>query len=849
MRAHLFFGFLVVCLPSWTQSYVISTLAGAGAPATPAAAVRASVGDPGRIAGDASGNIYFGSLHSVFKVDSTGTLTRVAGNGRAGNSGDGGPALSAQFLTPMGIAFDAAGAMYVVDRDAAVVRRIAPDGSISTVAGASGILKAPLGIAVDTSGNIYVSDTGNNRVARFSPDGQFSSVGDGIFNGPEGLAMDAGNNLYIADTFNGRVRKASPDGTLAIVAGSGSTGIFGGDNNPAVNAALSLPTDVAVDAAGNLYIADFGNSRVRKVTSGIMSTVAGNNGGAPLVDGEEAVNARLNGPTGVAIDGRGNLFFVEGSIGSGTGLARGDFRVFRVGGADGILTTLAGTGAASFSGDGGAAVTALLNAAAGVTVDSAGNVYISDTGNNRLRMIAPNGNIATISGTGAPGFSGDNVPPSGAQVNTPRGLAANAFGRLYFADSGNSRVRAIDPGGNIFTFAGNGNASYFGDNLQARVASVNQPEGVAIDSAGNVYIADTLDNAVRKVGTDGSITTIAGFGTPGFSGDGGPAVRAALDHPRGVAVAPDGTIYIADTGNNRVRKVDFLGNISTVAADLSGPRGVAVDRAGVVYISDTGHNQVLRGNAVVAGTGACCFAGDGGFATAAMLNAPAGLAVDDAGNVYVADSGNSAVRVLRPVSGTVTVSAVTNAASNQTGAIAPGEVVAIYGSGFAGVQTVLFNGSPASPLYTTDSQIGAVVPAALAASSVQIVAQRSGAASSPLTVPLARSAPGVFTIDDSGHGQAVATNQDGSTNGANAPAPVGSAISIYVTGDGNPQFGAIAVTIGGVPATVKSTSVATLAAQVLQINAVVPAGLSGAVPVVVNIGGNVSQAGVTIVTR
>jgi uncharacterized protein (TIGR03437 family) len=861
--------FILLCLSfagaGWSQSYVISTVAGSGAPVTPVNAVRASIGDPGRLATDAAGNVYFGSLHSIFKIDLSGTLIRVAGNGRSGNSGDGGPAINAQLTNPLGIAFDAAGNMYVADRDANVVRKIATDGTISTVAGTSGELNGPFAVAVDAAGNIYVSDTGHQRVARYTPDGRFSSVGDGLLNGPEGLAIDSAGNLYIADTFNGRIRKLAPDGTLSVFAGTGTTGVYGGDNNPPSAASFSLPTDVAVDRAGNVYVTDFGNDRVRKIANGVVTTVAGDPVGPSIIDGQLAVNARFVGPTGVAVDRNGVIYVVEGSIGSGTGLARGDFRIYRVA-VDGTIRTFAGTGAASFSGDGAAATSAQLSGATGVAVDAAGNLYIADTVNQRLRKVAPNGTISTIAGTGAPGFAGDNVLPAGAQLNNPRGVTLDPAGRLYLADSGNSRVRRIDPGGNIVTLAGNGNSSYYGDGLAARQASVNQPEGVAADAAGNVYIADTLDNVVRKVAPDGSITTIAGFGTPGFSGDGGPAVQAALDHPRGIAVTADGIIYIADTGNNRVRKVDFLGTISTVVEGLSGPRGIAVDRAGTLYIADTGHNQVLRGSTIIAGAGPCCYSGDGGFATAARLNAPWGIAVDGAGNVYVADSGNNAVRVLRPVSTGLLVTAVTNAASNQKGAISPGEVVSIYGGDFAGVQSVLFNGLPAPLLYVTNAQVGAVVPYGLSTSNVQVVAQSAVATSAPLPVALAATAPGIFTSDGSGAGQAAAVNQDGSTNGPGNPAAAGSVITFFATGEGQTtpagvdgKIGAaplprplaqVQVTIGGMPADVRfAGGQQGVIAGVMQVNAVVPAGLSGSVPLVISVGGVSSQPAVTVTVQ
>ena len=900
MRAHRVLGFLLFGGSVWAQQYVISTIAGGAPPTTPNRALAASIGDPTRVATDGAGNVYFGSLHSVFKVDAAGTLTRFAGNGRAGNSGDGGPALAAQLSFPMGIAIDAAGNVFVADRDASVVRKIAANGTITTVAGSgtpgytgdggaaiSAQINGPFGIALDSAGSLYIADTTNNVVRNVSPDGTISTVagtgtpgylGDGgtarsaWLNGPEGVALDAAGNLYIADTFNGRVRRVGTDGIITTAAGIGSTGIFSGDGGPAISAGISLPPDVASDRAGNLYIADFGNSRVRMVTNGIITTAAGRNDGVPPIDGEEAVNARFEGPTGLTVDRGGNIYFVESGIGSGTGLALGDYKVWKVNAA-GILTLFAGNGIASFSGDGGAATAAQFNGPVGVAAGAAGVVYISDTQNQRVRAVAPGGTLATVAGTGVAGFNGEIVSPRAAQLNRPQGVAADALGNWYLADTANNRVRKVQPGGNLFTIAGNGNASYFGDGGPALKASVNQPEGVAVDTAGNVYIADTLDHAVRKVTPDGVINTLAGTGTPGYSGDGGPANRARLNGPRAVAADAAGNVYVADTGNNQVRRIDPLGTITTVDTGnaLIGPRGVAVDRAGNVYIADTGNRLVRRVSpgapvTTIAGTGTCCYSGDGALALDARLNQPWGLSVDANGNVYVADPANNAVRILAPVSAGITVSAVTNAASNLAGAIAPGELVALYGSGLGGAQTVLFSGVAGPLLYATPSQVGAVAPYALGGGTVQVVVQGAGAASAPVAVAAAPTAPGVFTVDGSGRGQAAALNQDGTRNGTAAPAPPGSELSLFATGEGQTlpagvdgrlatgsvpkPVATVTATIGGVAAEVRSAGgVAGQIAGVMQVNVVVPGGLSGVVPVLIKIGGVASQPGVTVVVR
>ena len=902
MRPHRVLGCLLFGGCVWAQQYVISTIAGGAPPPTPAVARSASIGDPTRLATDAAGNVYFGSLHSVFKVDAGGTLTRVAGNGRPGNSGDGGPAAAAQLSFPMGLAADTAGNLFVADRDASVVRKIAANGIITTVAGSgtpgfagdggaatSAQINGPYGVAVGAGGSLYIADTGNNVVRKVSPDGAIRTVagtgtpgylGDGgaalsaWLNAPEAVAVDAEGDLYIADTFNGRIRRVGTDGVIATVAGVGSTGIYSGDGGPARSAAISLPTDVALDGAGTLYLADFGNTRVRMVSGGIITTVAGQTNGAPLTEGQAAVNARLEGPTGVSVDSGGNIYFVEAGIGSGTGLAVGDYRVWKVSTA-GIIGTLAGNGIPNYSGEGVAPTAAQLNGPAGVAVSRFGVIYIADTQNQRVRATSTAGGYAlvTLAGNGTPGFNGEIILPRDAQLNRPLGVAADDAGNWYVADTANNRVRKVQPGGNLFTIAGNGNASYYGDGGQGTKASVNQPEGVAADALGNVYIADTLDNAIRKVTPDGVITTLAGTGTPGYSGDGGPANVARLTLPRGVAVDSAGNVYVADSGNNQVRRIDARGTITTVdtGGSLSDPRGVAVDRAGSIYIADTGNRVVRRVSpgalvTTIAGNGTCCYSGDGGLALDAQLNQPWGVAADASGNVYVADPANNAVRMLAPVSAGIAVTAVTNAASNLASAVAPGEMVVLYGAGLGGVQTVLFNGVAGPLLYATPGQVGAVAPYSVGGGAVRVFVESAAAASAPVAVAAAATAPGVFTADGSGRGQASAVNQDGTLNGPAAPAAAGSVLSLYATGEGQtlpagvdgklaaaplPQpVAPVTVTIGGVSAEVRYAGGSPgQIAGLMQVNVVVPGALSGAVSVVLTVGGVASQGGVTVAVR
>ena len=461
---------------------------------------------------------------------------------------------------------------------------------------------------------------------------------------PSGVAVDSAGNLYIADTYNRRVRKVS-DGVITTVAGNG-TCCFSGDNGPATSAQLFNPDGVAVDSAGNIYIADTQNNRIRKVSNGVIATVAGS--GTPGFSGDNgpATSAQLNFPSGVVVDSTGNLYIADTF----------NFRIRKV--SNGVIATVAGNGTSGFSGDNGPATSATLSAPWAFAVDSAGNLYIADTDNYRIRQVS-NGVIATMAGNGTPGFSGDNGPATSAQLNFPSGVVVDSTGNLYIADTFNYRIRQVT-NGVITTVAGGGTYGFSGDNGPATNAQLYNPYGVAVDSAGNLYIADANNYRIRKV-TNGVITTVAGNGTYGFSGDNGPATNAQLYNPYGVAVDSAGNLYIADTTNNRIRKVSN-GVITTVAgggaslddngpassAQLNGPTAVAVDSAGNLYIADAQNNRIRKVSngviASVAGNGTIGFSGDSGPATSAAFFYPQIVAVDSAGNLYIADTGNNRIR-------------------------------------------------------------------------------------------------------------------------------------------------------------------------------------------------------------
>jgi|HubBroStandDraft_6_1064221.scaffolds.fasta_scaffold25382_3 uncharacterized protein (TIGR03437 family) len=454
---------------------------------------------------------------------------------------------------------------------------------------------------------------------------------------PKALTFDASGNLYIADFGAARVRKVSPGGTITTVAGTGVNG-FSGDGGPATSAELSSPTGVAVDAAGNLYIADGPNSRIRRVSpSGIITTFAGN--------GDPSVLS----PWQIAIDSQGNLYAADGAQ---TNVRKID--------PTGKITLVAGNGQMGFSGDGGPATKAMI-VAVGVAIDSAGNLLISGFGH--IRKVLVDGTIVTFA----------------SGVFFGGGMALAADGTVYMADNGGERVLSFTPDGTgMDTVAGTGVYGFsegcgsVGAPYQriAKDAEVAQPEAATVNAAGVVYFTDSGNQRIRKVTPDGLIATVAGPGT-GFSGDGGPASAAGLSNPMGLAIDSMGAMYIADSRNNRIRKITTDGLIQTIAGDggptsnddaacfapndafLKGPSAIAVDHDGNVFVADTGNNRIRKvasdGSAMtLAGTGTAGYTGDGGPATAAELNGPSSVAVDAGGNVFVSDGMNNVIREIMP---------------------------------------------------------------------------------------------------------------------------------------------------------------------------------------------------------
>lgn len=894
------------------QQYSITTVAGGAPPPTPVAGTSTTIGQPKRVVLDGSGNLYFSSGNSVFKLNGS-TLALVAGNSRPGYSGDGGAAVNAQLNSPQGLALDASGNLYIADSLNNRVRIVSPQGIIKTFAGNGTVgyinavgdgglapeaqLLLPSGVAVDSNGNVYIADTGDNLIRIVATTGIINTIagigypgflGDGSvatassLNHPEDVAVDSSNNIFIADTLNGVIRKITSDGNINTVVGSSSSIGYAGDGGAATSAGLIEPFAVVVDSKGQIYIAEPADGRIRMVdTKGNINTIAGTGTNGFGGDGGDPTKAQLNLPTGVAVDSSGNLYIADSL----------NARVREMAGS--AINTIAGNGGLSYSGDGGPGTKAQLNSPQAVATDGAGNLYIADTANNVVRKVASGGTISTILGNGTAG-SGNS------QLNGPQGVAADSAGNVYVSDTQNARVLKIS-GGAVTTVAGSGKPGFGGDGSSATSAQLNTPVGLAVDSAGNLYIADFGNNRIRKVTPGNTISTVAGT-AQGFGGDGGLATAAQLNAPQGVALDKAGNLYITDTLNNRLRVVSN-GIISTVAgtgtaglagdggpatsAQLVSPAGIAVDGAGNIFISDTSTRirRVTPGGPIVTvgGGPVAGYSGDGGLATNAALNGPSGLAIDSKGNLYVADTNNNAVRMLQPMGSGITAAAVVGAASNALGAIAPGEVLVLYGSGMGPAQTavnrfnsqgvlgtnvggtsVLVNGVPAPMLYAGATQVSFIVPYATNGQTARIYVSANGQVSNPLSAAVAAAAPGIFTVDFSGKGQAAAVNQDGSVNGPSHPVKAGSYVSLYLTGAGQtnppgtdgaqnvvplPQpVGTVTVSIGGQSTTYNYAGAApNSVAGVMQVNALVPGGLAaGSVPVVVTVGGVPSQPGVTI---
>jgi uncharacterized protein (TIGR03437 family) len=666
---------------------------------------------------DSSGRVVFADPGNavVVRIETSGTVTVLAGNGLQRYSGDGGPAVNAALNMPTDAVYDTKGNLYIADYGNNRIRMVTPDGNIKTIAGT----------------------------------GAFAFSGDGgpavnaTLNQPIRVLVDPAGNIYISDAANLRIRKITTDGNISTIAGTGKAG-YTGDNGPATQAQVNDVESLAFDSAGNLYLADFGNNVVRMIdTKGNITTVAGNGTSGPPSTGV-ANKVPLHSPGGVFVDSSNNIYISDTNN-----------YVIRKVDPQKNITTFAGTGRQGFGGDGGPASGANFNATFGLTGDSKGNLFIADRDNHRVRQINAAGTISSFAGNSNFQVVPNLTPAVNAYLNQPFGVSVDVNKIVYIADTFNNRIRTISPSGLIFTFAGNGSSAFSGDGGPAIEASLSGPSSITPDNAGNFYIADTDNNRVRKVSSSGIITTVAGNGTAGYSGDGGLAVNAALHSPQQVAVDSSGNLYISDLGNLRIRKVTSDGRISTIAGSglvgfggdggpaqlasfngvygiavasgklyvadghvrainlvdgtistvagggtlpesinpqpatqtaLAFPLGITADGMGNVYFSDAFFSRILKLTSdgmlsVIAGTGTAGFNGDGGPATQGALDEPYGLALDASGNLLFADVVNDRIRIILTAPPSLTVSPSSlNISAASGGVISDAQTISIGSS-------------------------------------------------------------------------------------------------------------------------------------------------------------------------
>jgi sugar lactone lactonase YvrE len=759
---------LISATLSAQDRYRIETFAGGPAPegVLPTATFFTS---PQGLAFDGSGNLFVGEANAsrVRRIAAGSNLVSVAaGSSVPGYGGNGGSALSAVLGVPRYVALDKSGDMFISDWSNCIVWRVdGVSGNIAVYAGVPGNcgynsdgiaatsaqLNAQRGIAVDAAGNLFIADVGNLRVRRVdvgsthpittvAGTGTGGYNGDGILatqanlSGPAHLALDSLGNLFIADAGDARIlRVDASTGMITTYAGTGKGG-YSGDNGPATSARINgmMSAEMAFDAHDNLFFLDTGDLCVRRIDAAppnIITTYVGNGGPAP--------NATFSAVVGIAIDGAGAIFLAD--FGANV--------IWKVApGSSGPVQTIS-TFAGSLGPDNVPPTSAFLNLPASAAVDRMGNVLIADTEDDRIRQVSgATGLISTIAGTGVPGYT--DGPVLRATMSWPNDIALDAAGDYYIADYLNNVIRRVDAvTGLMTTFAGTGAGDYDGDGT-ATLVDLFYPEGVAVDSSGNVYIADWENNMVRKV-SGGVMTTIAGTTDgAGYNGDNIPANTAQLNLPCSVAVDPNGNVYISDSGNSRVREiVQATGNIVTIAgtgvagyngdgpatsARLTSPGGLAVTAAGDLIIADG--NMVRRipaGQttlATIAGSTIGGYSGDGGAATAAELDSPDHVAADGSGRIYVADSFNDAVRRLTPQ-----YLLTTSVSPANAGTVTPGgyfdqnSTVTVSAAANSGFVFIGFTGSVtgASPATLTMNATSSVV-ANFAAVTTTILSPASG---------------------------------------------------------------------------------------------------------------------------
>lgn len=673
------------------QTYTFTTFAGTpgGSGIVDGTGASARFYSPSAVVADAAGNLYVADSvnHTLRRISPTGAVTTFAGlAGTYGNTNGAGSA--ARFAYPTSLALDAAGNLYVADTNNSLIRRVTPAGVVTTFSGtgdyryvdgpaATAGFERPTGIAVDAAGNVYVSESNAHTIRKIAPNGTVSTLAgtngtsgsaDGAgasarFNNPGALATDRAGNLYVADTENHTIRKITPAGVVTTLAGAASQS--GSADGTGASARFDYPTGLAIDATDTLYVAEFLGSTIRKLTpAGVVTTLAGAPRSYGSTDGAGSA-ARFRGPSGLAVIANGNVVVADSAN-----------HVIRQITPAGVVTTLAGTAPGGIDAVGTAA---RFNAPEALVVDAAGNVFVADTSNHAIRKITPAGAVTTLAGTAGSAGSADGSGAA-ARFRFPRGIAVDASGTVFVADSDNHTVRKITPAGVVTTLAGRAGNSGSADGA-ATLARFDTPVGIAVDAAGNVFVADYESHLIRKISTSGTVTTLAGLAGAHGKADGtGSAARFTF--PQGLAIDAAGNVFVCERFNYAIRKITSAGLVTTISG-LVGGRALALAADGSLFVADDYNSAIHRlgpqgGVTTVAGGWNEVGTADG-TGRAARFNTPSGIALAPDGTLYVADTENQTIRKGVPAGETAIASRLINLSTRGAlaagGALTPGFVV------------------------------------------------------------------------------------------------------------------------------------------------------------------------------